>query len=307
MLHLVITLILSKISYASHIYATRANMQEINSFWYHVLKSITGAVFNLKQNLAEVILGVPPLLIQSRINSIKHYLKLNIKPLKRDRYREFIISTYNQFTKSPSSLYTRLKDLFDFLQWKLNRYPTHFNQEDINIIELKMFEQYFSLSEKACVYEKKMMNNYTENMLWTPTLINQYQFEGLSDTPKPSCDRIAIPKHTQRKTEVLLMSIFYKNNLLKSFLYNIGRSDSPMCTQCGLSEETADHLLFTCASVPENLRVRCLESYNNATRNEINIPTEIQTGFLNASRNPEFISSCIEVLKDLPLDDSIIL
>ena len=307
MLYLVITLIISKISYASHIYATRTNMQEINSFWYHILKSITGAVFNIKQNLAEVILGVPPLLIQSRVNSIKHYLKLNLKPLKRDRYRDFIISTYDQSTKSPSSLHTRLKYLFDFLQWKVARYPTHFNQEDTNIIELKLFEQFFSLSEKACAYDKKMINHYTENMLWTPSLINQYQFEGLSDTPKPSCDRIAIPKFTPRKTEVLLMSIFYKNNLLKSFLYNIGRSESPLCTQCGLSEETADHLLFTCASVPESLRTRCLESYINATKNDSNIPLEIQTGFLNASRNPEFMSSCIEVLKDLPLDDSIIL
>ena len=307
MLYLVVTLMISKISYASHIFATRINMQEINSFWYHVLKSITGAVFNLRQNIAEVILGVPPLLIQSKINSIKHFLKLNLKPLQRDRYREFIISNYDHSTKSPSSLYIRLKDSFDFLSWKLVKYPTHFNQVDINIVEYKMFDQFFNLNEKACTYNKSMINHYTENILWKATLINQYRFEGLSDTPIPSCNRIAIPKHTPRKTEVLLMSIFYKNNLLKSFLYKVGRAESPMCTQCGLSEETADHLLFTCTSVPENLRSRCLQAYTNATNTETDNPSEIQTGFLNASRNTEFMSLCTDILKNLPLDDNIIL
>ena len=233
------------------------------------------------------MLGVPPLLIQSRINSIKHFLKLNLKPLQRDRYREFIISNYDHSTKSPSSLYIRLKHSVNFLSWKLIKYPTHFNQVDINIVENKMFDQFFNLNEKACTYDKNMINHYTENILWKTTLINQYRFgfEGCSDTPIPSCNRIAIPKHPPRRAEVLLMGIFYKNNLLNIFLYKVGRAESPMCTQCGLSEETTDHLLFTCTSVPENLRTRCLQAYTNATNNDSNNPSEIQTGLLNASRN----------------------
>ena len=75
MLYLVKTLFISKLSYASPIWATEKNLHQINSLWYKILKSITGAVLNVGQNIAEVILGVPPLQIQTKINSIKHFLK----------------------------------------------------------------------------------------------------------------------------------------------------------------------------------------------------------------------------------------
>ena len=309
MLYLVKTLIISKISYASHIFATMNNMKSINSFWYHILKSIIGAVLNLRHNVAELILGVPPLLIQARMNSIKHFLKLNLKPLQNDRYREFLTNTFVYSTKSPTSIYTRLKDVFEFLSWKLTTYPSHFSQEDIQLVNNQQLDQFFNLSEKACSYHKPMINCYIEKVLWKSSLTNQYQLEGFPNSPTPSCNPIEIPNNTSRKTEVRLLSIFYKNNIFQSALYRIGRATSPMCTLCGQVEETADHLLFSCDSIPENLRLRSRQSYANAINCEIDdINTaDIETGFLNASRNPAFISSCIDILKDLQLRDTVVL
>ena len=142
-----------------------------------------------------------------------------------------------------------------------------------------------------------MINSYTEKVLWKPTLINQYQLEGYPSSPYPSCDPIVIPKNTSRKLEVLLFNIFYKNNIFQSSLYRIGKAISPMCTQSGCDEETAVHLLFSCSSVPEELRSRSLQSYAKAVKCEIDDidTTDIYTGFLNASRNSLFISSCLSL------------
>ena len=303
MLYLVKTLILSKIHYASHVYVTAKNFQQITKFWYHILKSITGAVLNPKQNITEVVLGVPPLPIQTKVNSIKHLLKLNIKPIGSDKYRDFIQTSYNEVDKSPLCLYNKLKITFDFLAWKLNAYPSHFSDQDALVIHGKWMGQFFSLQEKACSYNKQIINRYTDEVLWKSSLNNQYQVEGYPFSPTPSSNVLPVPKNTSRKTEVLLMSIFHKNNLLKQSLYRIGKVNSPVCTLCGLEEETAEHLLFNCTTVPEDLRARSQQCYNKV----VHTPMDYPTGFLAASRNIEFILSCVEILKDLPLCERIAL
>ena len=49
------------------------------------------------------------------------------------------------------------------------------------------------------------------------------------------------------------MSLFYKNNLMESFLYSIKRSESPLCP-CGDEAQTAVHAILYCKLVPEELR-----------------------------------------------------
>ena len=301
MLYLVKTLILSKIHYASHIYATTRNFQQIIKFWYHILKSVTGAVLNPRQNIIEVVLGVPPLHIQTKINSVKHILKLNIKPLNSDRYRDFIQISYNEVDKSPKCLYNKLKTTFDFLLWKLRFYPSHFCQNDAYIINEKLFGEFFNLQEKACSYNKQIVNRYTDEVLWKASLNNQYLLEGYPCSPNPSSNALPIPNDTSRKTEVLLMNIFFKNNILKDSLYRIGKVNSPLCTLCGLTEETAEHILFNCTFISEDLRLRAQQSYTNT----VNTPTDYPTGFLAVSRNTQFISSCVKILKDLPLCENV--
>ena len=68
---------------------------------YHILKSITGAVLNVSQIVAEIILGIPPIVIQTKVNSIKHFLKINNKPVQNDVYSEFLEAAYNQDTREP--------------------------------------------------------------------------------------------------------------------------------------------------------------------------------------------------------------
>ena len=91
---LIKSLFLSKLAYASHIWMSKDNTKEINKLWYRIIKAVTGAVLNIKLNVAEVIVGIPPITIQTKVNSIKHFLKLVIKPVPQDRFREFITTNY---------------------------------------------------------------------------------------------------------------------------------------------------------------------------------------------------------------------
>ena len=99
------------------------------------------------------------------------------------------------------------------------------------------------------------------------------------------------------------MNIFHKNNVLKHSLYRIGKVNSPLCTLCGLAEDTLEHILFNCSMIREDLRLRALHCYNSV----VHAPTDYATGFLAASRNTEFISLCVEILKDLPLCERVAL
>ena len=154
------------------------NTKEILKLWYRVLKSIIGSVLNISLNVAEVILGVPPILIQANINSIKHFLKLNILPLPNDRYTQFITIMHNDQNTVTFAISTKFKDIFKFLRWKYRKYQQHFTDDDSNIIRNNLYGEFFSLSAKACSYTKQIINLYVETELWKPALKTQFQLEG---------------------------------------------------------------------------------------------------------------------------------
>ena len=129
-------------SYAGHIWMNSDNINELNKLWYHILKSIVGAVLNISQRNAELILGLPPLHIQNKINSVKHFLKIINTPVQQDIYKDFLSSVYNQEDKSPHNLHNKFKEIFTFLKWKSNQYPTHFTGEDKNIVNENMYSQF---------------------------------------------------------------------------------------------------------------------------------------------------------------------
>ena len=302
MLYLVKALFISKLSYAAHIWINKENIKEINKLWYHVLKSITGAVLNISQNLAEVILGVPPIIIQAKINSIKHFLKLNIKPVASDRYKEFLHATYNDPHTLSTSLHIKYKEIFRFLEWKLKEYKPHFTNIEVEIVNTKQFWRFFELSAKASSYTQKMMNRYIEDVLWSSSLKTQFQLDGYPSYPNPSCSTLPIPPNTGRKSEVLLMSLMYKNNLLNSSLFKLGKVPSPLCSLCAAEEETADHILFRCNQVDEGLRLNVATHYKVA--NNISENSEIEADFIqlvNTSRNKNFVESCINLVNSTNL------
>ena len=303
MIYLIKALFISKLSYASHIWITKENIKEINKLWYHILKTITGAVLNISQNIAEVILGLPPIPIQTKLNSIKHYLKINIKPVPSDKYREFLATTYNEATKTPSTIHNKFKDIFRFLQWKLQHYSPHFNTEDKIIVNDKLYSRFFSLTPKSCTYTKELINKYIESIEWKTALNNQFQLDGYPVSPNPSCNSLPIPPNTPRESEVKLMSMLYKNNIMNSSLYKLGKVPSPLCSFCGLQEQTADHILFSCVAVEEELRTSAICDFNQAIGDsDVDAAGDYYIGLLNASRDPKFVSSAINIVKTLNLN-----
>ena len=300
MMCLIKALFVSKMSYASHIWITRENLKDLNQLWYHILKSVTGAVLNISHNIAEVILGIPPIHIQTQVNCIKHFLKIVNKPVQQDIFKEFLCSTYNDQTKSPKILHNKIRDTFGFLEWKIHHYPEHFSQEDKIVVNSRQYKNLFNLSEKSCCYTQTMMKRFTETVLWAASVRNQFQIDGYQEAPQPSCDIIPVPINTPRKREVQLMALLYKNNILNQSLYNISKVPSPLCSFCGLVEETPDHLLFNCSFVDEQLRHCAKSNYRlalNLSASEEEPDPYI--GLLTASRDKSFISSCLDIVNIL--------
>ena len=297
MITLLKALFLSKMSYASHIWMTKQNLSDLNHLWYHILKSVIGAELNISHNIAELILGIPPIHIQTQIHSIKHFLKIINRPVQQDIFKEFLCTSYKPETKSPKVLHNKLKDTLNFLQWKIDLYPSHFNQNDRHIVCDRQICNIFNLSVKSASYTKHMMNEYTEKVLWGATIRNQFMMDGYHVSPTPSCDQIPIPPRTPRKAEVQLLSLLYKNNLYHQSLYNIGKSPSPLCRFCSQEEETAEHLLFNCSSVDTTLRSSAHKNYRLALQMKDDDQEPIfYIGCLNAIRNVEFVESCLSIV-----------
>ena len=298
MVLLVKTLFISKLSYASHIWMSKENTKDILSLWYQILKSIIGSVLNISHNIAEVIVGVPPILIQATVNGIKHFLKLNIKPVQNDRYTKFIANSYNDQNVSTAAIHNTLKVIFKFLQWKSKEYENQFTVEDKVIISNNLYGQFFSLSPKACSYTQHMMQLYTESQLWSASLKTQFQLDGYQKYPKPSCTALPIPANTNRSSEVLLMSVMYKNNLMNSSLYKLGKVPSPLCDRCKEEEETVDHTIFRCREVDEELRAQALTCYREA--NNLVGTEDIVTDYidlLSSSRHERFLHACLNIVE----------
>ena len=232
MVQLIRTLFLSSLFYGSHLWMNRRNMKDINTLYYTILKSTIGAVFNVRQSIIEIILGLPPLNIQNKVNQIKHHLKILINEVPDDP----LLETIQNITASnsiPADMHNMFRSVYKFLRWKLQSKPEDFSQEDQIIIQESDFTKFHLLSSSCGLYSKQLIKNYTE-LLWTASIENEFLNDGQSVIPKPSSTALQLNQGTDRKTEVLLMSLFYDNNLLNSFLYRHSFSDisSPLC-HCG--------------------------------------------------------------------------
>ena len=91
----------------------------------------------------------------------------------------------------------------------------------------------------------------------------------------------------------MLMSMFYENNLMNSFLYrrNIQEVSSPLC-YCGTEEQTVHHIVLRCERVDPDLRARamnCLQTVNGVDESTIVM--------LNFSRDKEFMNILVEIIR----------
>ena len=113
MTRLIKVLFLPCLFYGGMVWINQHNLADINKLWYKVLKSTLGATFNVKLELCEIISGLPPIVVQNSINSIKHFLKLNIKKDDNDPLRMLI---NKGIQPGPSKdLHGKLQQVFKFL------------------------------------------------------------------------------------------------------------------------------------------------------------------------------------------------
>ena len=125
---------------------------------------------------------------------------------------------------------------------------------------------------------------------------------GRLHTPKVSTTPLSFPLFTSRDVEVLVMSLFYKNNLLNSFLFGLDRLkwETPLCS-CGLEEQTAVHILTNCSHADETLRDEA--AYHLSIGNdETNFEELGPTALLNCSRDHSFIQVCLEIVDNTQLN-----
>ena len=136
--------------------------------------------------------------------------------------------------------------------------------------------------------------------VWQESIKNQLQMEGWSQVPMVSTTPLKFPHFSSRETEVLVMSLFYKNNVLNSFLFTLDRLKwpSPYCS-CDHEEQTAIHVLTSCSHVDEDLRDQA--SYLLSVGNEVSSLEDLGTphlAILNCSRDPKFIEICSECVNN---------
>ena len=135
--------------YGSKVWINQHNLADINKLWYKVLKSTLGATFNVKLELCEIISGLPPIVEQNSINSIKHFLKLNIK---KDDYDTSRMLINKGIQPGPSKdLHGKLQQVFKFLQWKLMLSPECFTVSDQIIVEENIVDHFADLSSTVHV------------------------------------------------------------------------------------------------------------------------------------------------------------
>ena len=279
----------SALFYGSMIWMSNVNMASLNSLWYKVAKSTTGAVFNVQHQILEVILGVPPLLTTNRVNTIKHYLKMFSQT--PDVHHEFIKLQLNH---GNVAVICHLRDVLKFLQWKQKRSPQSFSESDTGILNNRDVMNLFSLSPSAYLYSKPGMKEFTES-LWQETLNNHLQIQGWSRAPSVSTDPLIMPPRTSREEEVIIMSLLYSNNLLNSFLWRMSLTASPLCI-CNKDEQTAFHLLCNCQLVDPKSREelqKVIAKYNNAPYAEVECDT---VSLLNCARDMRFLKLCKDVI-----------
>ena len=191
----------------------------------------------------------------------------------------------------PPDLQIALRGLYKFLKWKLQISPAHFSEMDKHTIDQNNYSNFHLLSKSCGEYTKPQISKYTE-LLWEESIRNEFLLEGLSIIPRPSCKTLQLSSELDRKTEVKIMSMFYENNLLNSFLYrhNLPEAPSPIC-MCGKEEQTAYHIVTRCEMVNPELRQRAIDIIQS--KESVGESTVV---LLNLSRDNNFISILSQIM-----------
>ena len=88
MCNLIKILFLPTLIYGGMLWLNRQTLSHIKNLWYKVIKTSIAATFNVKTEICEIILGLPPLELSNEVNTIKHFMKLNFKKSDNDPLRD---------------------------------------------------------------------------------------------------------------------------------------------------------------------------------------------------------------------------
>ena len=286
------------IQYAGLVWINHRSIQEVQKIWIKMLKSATGAVFHVDQNALEAILGILPIEISNSINSIKHYLKLIINKGPLDPLLDLTNQLLHDNRQSASVIAPAIKDIFHFLRWKAGMEPGDFNSNDRVIVDGLLFERFVDLSHKSCSYSKALIKQYS-TVLWQERLNIQFQMDGYDVAPQISTQKLYFPPHTTRRTESIVLSLLYPNNLLNTFLYRYDslRFKTPLCT-CGNGQQDALHILLYCTHVESSLRLMMEKIIVKDPIHDIKLLSNSKF-LISWSRKRDFIRICTKICESL--------
>ena len=151
---------------------------------------------------------------------VKHYLKA-LCTSSDDVHRNFLL---NEVKSGNPTILSQMKDVMRFIKWKQASNPGNILSRDMPLLNDGMSnEELFELSKKTCHYSKRLIDGFTE-FIWQENLQHQLQLEGWPHIPKVSLAPLPLPHGTNQEMKVLVMSLFYINNLFNSFLFRFDRT-----------------------------------------------------------------------------------
>ena len=145
----------------------------VKNLWYKVIKTSIGATFNVKTEICEIILGLSPLELFNEVNTIKHFMKLNVKKSDNDLLRDSMLSLFEFSGHSCSILQSHLSSAFKFLHWQYCHHTVSFTTVDSHIVLSNDFMRFTELSSDCYLYTKHMINCYVESK-WQSSVDNQW-------------------------------------------------------------------------------------------------------------------------------------
>lgn len=198
----------------------------------------------------------------------------------------------------PVYLRDALNNVRVFLKYKLENNmfdSTLIDNSTRDLIHYRSLSSLFEINPLVFNTKTSEIKSF-ELHLWQNSINNVSLNEGYHCIPIASTSSIPFPLNINREDEVLIMSMFYKNNLTNSFLYefNPNMFSSPLCTYGCQHIETPLHIITACLHNPYCVDLMNIVQSINVGYEDLNSHLNL----INASRIKQFISISFDYLKN---------
>ena len=188
--------------------------------------------------------------------------------------------------------------MYHFLSWKAVIDPRSFNTNDMMIINSCLYDKFDEISLQSCSYTRGLIKQYSE-VLWQERINTQFQLNGISVAPLVNTNKLSFPPNTSRRTESIVLSLLYPNNLFNTFLhyYDNQRFPSPICT-CGNGQQDSLHVLMYCNHVNQDLRSKMEEIITRHPHHDLQLLSNSKF-LISWSRQRDFIGMCTSICESI--------